>query len=156
MSPKISSAFAFIILSIMIPEVPLAYAMGSDETPETVANSDFSVGRSAIDRKDWNAAIAAFEKVVAKDKKNADAYNWLGYACRKAGKLDSAFKYYDAALAIYPKHRGAHEYIGEAYLMAKNPDKAEEHLATLARLCNSNCEEYKDLRQAIVDYKAAH
>ena len=96
------------------------------------------------------------EKVVAQDNRNADAFNWLGYASRKSGNLDAAFKYYDSALAIDPKHRGVHEYLGEAYLMAKNLGKAEEQLATLAKLCNSTCEEYKDLQQAVVSYKSAN
>src|SRR3972149_10628655 len=30
--------------------------------------------------------------------------------------MDLAFKYYERALAINPRHRGAHEYVGEAYL----------------------------------------
>jgi Flp pilus assembly protein TadD len=137
---------------------PLATnAMGNDSpAPAVASNTDYSTGRAAIDRKDWDAAITSFQKVVARDKKNADAYNWLGYANRQAGKLDEAFKNYDTALAINPKHRGAHEYVGEAYLMVKNLDKAEEQLATLAKLCNSNCEEYRDLQQAITGYKAQH
>ena len=36
---------------------------------------------------------------------------------------------YEKALAIDPKHRGAHEYIGEAYLTLGNLPKAKEHLA---------------------------
>ncbi len=52
-------------------------------------------------------------------------YNWLGYVYRKTGKLDPAFKAYKRALGLDPQHKGAHEYIGEAYLMANQPDKAE-------------------------------
>jgi len=155
MNARICSASAIAVL-ITLSVVPPSYAMGGSDEPKTTTNTDFSSGRSAIDRKDWNAAIVAFEKVVARDNKNADAYNWLGYASRKAGKLDAAFKYYDAALAIDPKHKGAHEYVGEAFLMAKNLNQAEQHLATLARLCNSSCEEYRDLQQAIATYKAAN
>jgi tetratricopeptide (TPR) repeat protein len=131
-----------------------AWALGSDPEPPPPKDSDFARGRAAIDRKDWNGAIASFEKVVAQDGKNADAYNWLGYASRKSGKLDAAFKYYDKALSIDPKHKGAYEYQGEAFLMAKQLDKAESNLATLAKLCNSSCEEYQDLKEAIADYKA--
>ncbi|MDB5888537.1 MAG: hypothetical protein JWM03_1409 [Rhodocyclales bacterium] len=38
--------------------------------------------------------------------------------------------------------------------MANQPAKAEENLATLAKLCNSRCEEYKELKEALDDYKA--
>jgi len=161
MSHKMSTALAVLIIGTMCASAPSSFASGgggssSNPSPKPAANTDFSTGRAAIDRKDWAAAISAFEKVVAQDNRNADAFNWLGYASRKSGNLDAAFKYYDSALAIDPKHRGVHEYLGEAYLMAKNLDKAEEQLATLAKLCNSTCEEYKDLQQAVVSYKSAN
>lgn len=56
-------------------------------------------------------------------------------------------------LAIDPKHRGAHEYIGEAYLMLGNVAKAREHLARLDRLCTFSCSEYRDLKKAIETYE---
>jgi tetratricopeptide (TPR) repeat protein len=72
------------------------------------------------------------------------------------GNLDAAFKYYERALDINPKHRGAHEYVGETYLLANNLPKAEEHLAALDKLCFFSCEEYRDLKAAIADYKEKH
>ncbi|MDB5815765.1 MAG: tetratricopeptide repeat protein, partial [Rhodocyclales bacterium] len=130
MKIQISLATA-IMLVVFAGTTPPALAMGDDAAP-VAKDSDFSRGKAAIDRKDWAGAIAAFEKVVAQDNKNADAYNWLGYASRKSGKLDAAFKYYDKALSIDPKHKGVYEYQGEAFLMANQPAKAEENLATLA------------------------
>jgi Tfp pilus assembly protein PilF len=147
------SLAAAIILMAFAGTTPSALAMG-DETAPVAKDSDFSRGKAAIDHKDWAGAIASFEKVVAHDDKNADAYNWLGYASRKSGKLDAAFKYYDKALSIDPKHMGVYEYQGEAFLMANQPAKAEANLATLAKLCNSRCEEYKELKEALDDYKA--
>jgi hypothetical protein len=47
---------------------------------------------------------------------NADAQNLLGYAYRNQKKFDLAFKHYGEALRLDPKHKGAHEYIGEAYV----------------------------------------
>ena len=60
------------------------------------------------------------------------------------------------ALRLNPRHRGAHEYIGEAYLMVDDVPKAEEHLAALKRICLIACEEYEDLEKAIADYRARH
>lgn len=132
-----------------------ASAAGNDDPPpRSKAKQDYERGTAAIKRADWNGAITAFSVVIEREPKNADAWNWLGYANRKSGKLDAAFKAYDQALTIKPDHRGAHEYIGEAYLMTNNPAKAEEHLATLAKLCNARCEEYEDLQKAIAEYKA--
>ena len=53
------------------------------------------------------------------------------------------------ALRIDPKHRAAHEYLGEAYLMSGNLAKAKEHLAQLDRLCTFGCEEYSKLKAAV-------
>ncbi len=121
-----------------------------EEAPE---NPDYVAGKRAIDAADWRAAIDALSKVVAKEPNNADAYNLLGYAYRKSGQLDLAFKHYGEALRIEPKHRFAHEYIGEAYLLANNLAKAEEHLKALDRLCFFGCEQYDDLKKAVAEYK---
>ncbi len=87
---------------------------------------------------------------------NSQAHNLLGYAYRKTGNLDASFAQYDQALKLDPTNRHAHEYIGEAYLMTANLAKAEQHLAELQRLCSPiPCEEYKELRRAVDDYKKA-
>jgi len=57
------------------------------------------------------------------------------------------------ALELNPNHRGAHEYVGETYLLVNDPAKAEEHLAALAKLCFVPCAEYNDLKRAIAAYK---
>ena len=108
---------------------------------------------SAPEAKNWRAALDAFNKVVATDPGNANAHNFLGYAYRKSGKLDLAFKHYEEALRLDPKHRGAHEYLGEAYLMVNNLAKAEEHLKVLDRLCLFGCEEYDDLKKAVAEFR---
>ena len=69
------------------------------------------------------------------------------------GKLDLAFKHYSEALKLDPRHRGAHEYIGEAYLMKGDVAKAKEHLAQLDRLCFFGCTELSDLKKAIAEYE---
>ena len=145
------------LAALLLSGIPTSSsAMGGNESPARDKSSaaDFALGRAAIDHKDWTGAIDAFNKVVAQDNRNADAWNWLGYASRKSGKLDAAFKYYDKALSIDPRHKGVYEYQGEAFLMANQLPKAESNLATLAKLCNSSCEEYKDLKEAVDDYKA--
>ena len=77
---------------------------------------------------------------------------WTGNAYRNFNYLivcpDSG-----EALAIDPKHRGAHEYLGEAYLVSGNLAKAKEHLGQLAKLCGA-CEEHGKLKQAIASFEA--
>ncbi|MEK7435583.1 MAG: tetratricopeptide repeat protein [Pseudomonadota bacterium] len=134
---------------------PPAVAAESESASTAPASEDpnYAAGKRAIAASDWNAAQAALGKAVASDPGNANAQNLLAYAYRKLGSLDMAFKHYNEALRLDPKHLGAHEYIGEAYLMAGNPAKAEEHLAALDRLCFFGCEEYRTLKKAVADYK---
>jgi tetratricopeptide (TPR) repeat protein len=109
---------------------------------------------TAIQAERYAQAIPLLENWVAGHSDDADGYNWLGYAYRKTGKLDQAFRNYKRALGLDPQHKGAHEYVGEAYLMANQPDKAEEQAKILAQLCPQSCEELDDLRAAIVAYRA--
>ena len=114
---------------------------------------DYVAGKQAVEAMNWQAALDAFNKVLAKDARNANAHNYLGYAYRKSGKLDLAFKHYEEALRLDPRHRGAHEYVGEAYLMTGNLAKAEEHLKALDDICLFSCEEYRDLKKAVAEYR---
>ena len=61
-------------------------------------------------------------------------------------------QYYERALALNPRHRSAHQHLGEAHLLQGDLAKASEHLATLERICLIQCEEYDDLKQAIAGY----
>ncbi|PYO35081.1 MAG: hypothetical protein DMD86_07480, partial [Candidatus Rokuibacteriota bacterium] len=56
-------------------------------------------------------------------------------------------------LELIPRHRGAHEYLGEAYLMVNDLARAEEHLSALRGICLIPCEEYGDLEKAIAAYR---
>jgi tetratricopeptide (TPR) repeat protein len=110
---------------------------------------DYVAGVAAIGEQRWADAIKALERHVGRNYRDADAQNWLAYANRKAGNLDEAFKHYKLALTFDPRHLGAHEYIGEAYLMAGQIDEARKHLEQLATLCGRQCEQYRDLAEAI-------
>ena len=105
--------------------------------------------------KDWQGAVAYLKDAIAKKPDSANYHNLYAYAMRKGPSPDMnfVFKHYNEALRIDPKHRGAHEYIGEAYLMVKDVAKAKEHLAKLDNLCTFGCDEYSDLKKAIAEYE---
>lgn len=131
-----------------------AVAAGTEETPAANAeDADFVAGKKSIKSKDWQAAIKSFTKVVSRESDNADAHNYLGYASRNLGKMEESFKHYNIALKLDPKHKGANEYIGVAYLKVNQPEKAKEHLARLEKICGKKCEEYEDLARAIAAYQ---
>ncbi len=114
---------------------------------------DYAAGKQAIDAKEWSAAITLLTSAALRDTRNADIQNSLGYAYRNAGQFDRAFRHYHRALQLNPRHRGAHEYVGEAYLIVHKLAKAEEHLAALHKICLIPCEEYEDLKKKIAEYR---
>jgi Tfp pilus assembly protein PilF len=125
--------------------------------PKVVHKERITLAREAIQAKDWKGAIVILTEAVQVHPGNPELHNLLGYAYRKQAtpNLPKSFENYRLALKFDPEHRGANEYIGEAYLMDKNPAKAEEHLAKLKSICgNTTCEEYQDLAKAIAEYKA--
>src|ERR1700745_1785601 len=76
----------------------------------------------------------------------------VGYAYRRLRQLDPAMRHYQQALTLNPRHRSAHEHLGEAYLVQGDLIKAQEHLAALEGICLIPCEEYDDLKRAIAEY----
>jgi Flp pilus assembly protein TadD len=143
-------------LLVVCAAATLATAADPPEPSRAPADRDLADARSRIAAKDWPGAREVLQKAVAGDPGNADYHNLLAYAIRHEANPDMAvvFKHYGEALRIDPKHRGAHEYIGEAYLMVGDLAKAKEHLAALDKLCVFSCEEYRDLKKAIQQYEA--
>jgi len=95
--------------------VPALHAAGMDTGPGPNArpvDPDYESGKKAIEASNWKTALDSFGRLASRDPNNADAQNYLGYAWRKSGNLDLAFKHYNEALRLDPRHRGAHEYIG--------------------------------------------
>lgn len=114
---------------------------------------DFKAGKKALGAEDWNGAIVAFELAALRDPLNADIQNYIGYAYRRLRQLGPAIGHYQRALILNPRHRSAHEHLGEAYLVLGESAKAEQLLAALENLCLIPCEEYDDLKRAIAAYK---
>jgi Flp pilus assembly protein TadD len=110
----------------------------------------------ATGRSDWAAAAAILREALAKSPGNADYHNLYAYAVRKGANpdMDLVFKHYNEALRLDARHRDAHEYIGEAYLMVGNLAKAKEHLAQLDKLCFFPCAQHSDLKKAVAEYEA--
>jgi tetratricopeptide (TPR) repeat protein len=133
-------------------------SLGADTPPPPAERpaDPLAPARKAIDAKDWARAIQLLEVQRAARPNDPDVHNLLGFAERQRGNLDAAFAHYDEALRLNPKHRGAHEYVGEAWLLAGNVAKAREHLAALDKLCPFSCEEYRDLKADIAAYEKQH
>lgn len=137
-----------------------AFAMDTPkpDPKEPDKKKELQDAREAIARGDWAGAEAAARTAVVRDPRSADAHNLYAYSIRKGAqpRMDLVFRHYNEALRIDPRHRGAHEYLGEAYLMTGNLGKAKEHLAILDRLCAPGCEEQATLRRAVTFFETSH
>ena len=91
-------------------------------------------------------ALNKFEKAYAKNKKNADILNYLGYTLRKTGNLQEAEQYYLKGLDLDSGHLGINEYLGELYVQTGRIELAKERLAVLE---GCKCEEYEELKELI-------
>ena len=135
-----------------------AVAAGDPPAPKPDAPKDAVLERYTLasEKQDWKGAQAALEEGLQKSPNNADYHNLLAYSIRKGPNPDmsAVFKHYNEALRIDPKHKGAHEYLGEAYLMIGNVAKAKEHLAQLDKICFFGCSEFTELKTAIADFEA--
>ena len=136
-----------------------AWSAGGDEPRERGGGVPpdplIEKAQRANGEKDWARSQEIMRDALLRDSKNADYHNLYAYAIRMGEKpnLDLVFKHYNEALRIDPKHRGAHEYLGEAYLMVGNVAKAKEHLTALDQICFFGCDEYGKLKKAIAEFE---
>lgn len=76
-----------------------------------------------------------------------DILTYQGFTWRKKGAFDLAESYYQQALAIAPKHRGATEYYGELKVERGDMAGAKLMLAKLDAICAFGCAEAEELRR---------
>jgi Tfp pilus assembly protein PilF len=143
------------ILAALILAAGIAAAAETPSAPERPRDAVLERAATAVAQKDWAGAQKILHDAVQSSPGNADYHNLYAYSIRKGANPDMnlVFKHYGEALRIDPKHRGAHEYIGEAYLAVGNVAKAKEHLGVLDKLCFFPCDEYTDLKSAIAEYE---
>ena len=148
----------FILLGISF-NFNLVYSAGNvdaDSDKATLYNSGKKLILRAkkLEKKDkiekakklYLKAYKKLEKAYAKDKKNADILNYLGYTLRKTGDLEQAEVYYLKGLEIDSGHLGINEYLGELYVQTGRIELAKERLEVLY---GCKCEEYDELKELI-------
>ena len=133
---------------------PTATADPDEVDPDLATrDDDYAAGKRAVGTKNWTEAVRLFKRAELRHPDHADLQNSLGFSYRNLKQYELALTHYKRAIAIDPRHRGAHEYIGEAYLMMGNLADAEKHLAALKAICLLPCEELTDLERAIAQYR---
>ena len=127
---------------------------GKDETSLYKSGKKLVLRAKKLEKKDkiekakklYLKAYDKFEKAYAKNKKNADILNYLGYTLRKTGDLEQAEIYYLKGLELDSKHLGINEYLGELYVQTGRLELATERLEGLS---GCKCEEYEELKELI-------
>ena len=136
----------------------------SSSTENSTESSDqitmlYELAETHIANKSYDKSLKLLKKLTKREDlatKRADIYNLLGFSYRKLENpdLDKSFAAYMMAIEIDPSHLGAHEYLGELYLMRDQKDKALIILEKLNQLAGSNTDEYSELKNAIDEYQS--
>tara|TARA_B100000475_G_C15022623_1_gene324867 strand:- start:669 stop:1151 length:483 start_codon:yes stop_codon:yes gene_type:complete len=138
----------FVLITFM--SISNTFAASSDSSSNNfVKSTDYYAAKDFIAKGSYKEAIAILKELEKETPKDADIQNYLGFSYRKMGKLDLASFYYDKALTLNPKHKGALEYQGEMYLTMNQVDKAKENLKRLDKICFLGCKEMEKLELSI-------
>ena len=131
-------------------------------SPVVIDNSNeiellYERAKKYIDENNYKKSLKVLKSLTKREDLlgfRADIYNLLGFSYRKLSnpELEKSFAAYMMAIEINPKHIGAHEYLGELYLMMNNKDKAFEMLVKLETIAGTSSKEYLDLKKAIEEY----
>ncbi len=111
--------------------------------PPPVQNAqidDFAAGQEAIDAKNWSEAVSSFNKVVAKNPKNADAYNYLGYSNRWLGSTTRLLPPTARPWHWTPSTRARWNIRASPTWKTNQKAQADAQLAKLQAIC-AGCEE---------------
>lgn len=141
--------FAAIALAAFLPASALAMGSSDNSSSNSAKKASYDDGYEQAMDGQYSKAVETLKSVVSDDPDNADAWNMLGFSYRNMGDADNAWDAYERALAINPEHKGAHEYVGEWYLMQGDLASAKAQLQKLEALCPSGCEEYETLAASV-------
>tara|TARA_E500000331_G_C16759049_1_gene498758 strand:+ start:57 stop:542 length:486 start_codon:yes stop_codon:yes gene_type:complete len=156
---KITKVF-IILFAISLFNYSSVFAAGSTDGGSNSKASLYKKGKNLVYKakklekknkiekaeKLYSKALINFEKAYAKDKKNADILNYLGFTLRKTGNLEKAELFYLKGLELDAGHLGINEYLGELYVNTNRIELAKKRLDVLN---GCKCEEYEELKALI-------
>ena len=143
-----------LVFTTIFVSLPAVAAGGGDYTSSSSKPAAYNEAVALIKAENYLDAITKLKKAKKNAKDDADIQNLLGFSYRKSGNLNEAAKYYDKALDLDPKHKGALEYQGELFLMLGDKAAAEDNLEKLDKICWLGCEELNELRAAISKFSS--
>lgn len=111
------------------------------------ADDPLKEGIAQFEKGDFQAAIKSFKDAVKDDKKNPQAYFWLGLSYLKSDSLGLAESALVQARELDPKNCKVHDYLGDIYSAQKIPAAAVEQY----RKAIEHCGKSVDLFMKIAD-----
>ena len=143
-----------LLSAAIVAFAPIAAADPYEADPDLATrDEDYAAGRKMVDVGNWAEAVRLFKRTELRNPDHADVQNVLGFAYRNLKQYELALRHYRRAIEIDPRHRGAHEYIGETYLLTGDLAAAERHLAALKEICLLPCDELENLEGAIAKFR---
>jgi tetratricopeptide (TPR) repeat protein len=114
-------------------------------TTNALADDPFTKGKAAYDKGDYQGAIEQLREAVRKDRKNVQAYRWLGTAYFKVDSLNEAEKAVIQAKALDTTDASLYELQGDVYLKQKLYPAAIDQYRQSATLDKKNAALYLKL-----------
>lgn len=112
-----------VMLCLLASTAP-AWAAGGEEIPTPKPNGTPQVSGAALyneglaftRNQDWTRAEAAYRAAIQLQPALPEAWNELGHALKRQGRLAESIPAYEQALRLRPNFPQALEYLGEAYV----------------------------------------
>ena len=70
-------------------------------------NSLIILGKSQLEKGDYNEALSYFEQAILLDQKNPDLWNLKGIALRSLGRYNEAIDCFNKSLEIDPRDKNS-------------------------------------------------
>jgi Flp pilus assembly protein TadD len=103
-----------------------AWAAGGEEdlptpkpngTPQLSGEAKYNEGLAFTRAQDWQRAEISYRAAITLKPELPEAWNELGHALKRQGRLEESIPAYEQALRLRPKYPQALEYLGEAYVL---------------------------------------
>ena len=70
-------------------------------------NRLIALGKSQLEKGDFNNALSSFEQAILLDQKNPDLWNLMGTALRSLGRYNEAIDCFNKSLEIDPRDKNS-------------------------------------------------
>ncbi|MDW8303130.1 MAG: tetratricopeptide repeat protein, partial [Bacteroidia bacterium] len=122
---KISAAFALLLVTTLILTL---FGCSKKKASSAEFNKLLEQAQAKVNTGDYTGAIADLEKAIQLDKKNAEAFYWMGraYMAIEKSPYPKTIENFQKTVALDPDHALAYCAMAAAYDMSKEEAKACE------------------------------